>query len=455
MGFREDFVWGAATASYQIEGAAFEDGKGLSVWDNMCRKEGAVFNGHTGKVACNHYHLYKDDVQIMKQIGLKGYRFSLSWPRIMPEGTGRVNPKGIDFYSRLIDELLANGITPYITLFHWDYPYELYCRGGWLNEMSLQWFAEYTQVVMENFSDRVSNWMTLNEPQCFVLLGHQTGIHAPGDKLSNGQILCAMHNSLLAHGRAVQVIRANAKIKPVVGFAPVGVTAMPASDSDEDVEYARSQTFGLDTFGFWSSGLWFDPVFRGEYPKQMQSYFSSENMPRIKDGDMKIISEPVDYCGFNVYRGWTVSKQDAANVKGFVMSQDDSTEIGKTDNETSVTPKVMYWASKFLYERYQKPITITENGMADTEWVSLDGQVHDPQRIDFLARYISSLKKAADEGVDVSGYFIWSLMDNFEWALGYSRRFGIVYVDYASQKRILKDSARWYKRLIETNGEEL
>ncbi|MBC7872247.1 MAG: family 1 glycosylhydrolase, partial [Chitinophagaceae bacterium] len=227
--FPENFVWGAAAASYQIEGAAFEDGRGLSVWDMMCRKENAIWNGHTGDVACDHYHRYKEDVALMQSLGLQGYRLSISWSRVLPEGVGRINEAGLNFYDRLIDELLRANVTPYVTLFHWDFPYALYSRGGWLNPDSPDWFAEYTQIIVDKLSDRVTYWMTLNEPQCFIGLGHRDGIHAPGDKLGWAQVLQAGHHALLAHGKSVQTIRAHAKTPPFVGFAPVGVVSIPAT----------------------------------------------------------------------------------------------------------------------------------------------------------------------------------------------------------------------------------
>ena len=263
MSFPKDFVWGAAAASYQVEGAAHEDGKGLSVWDMMCRQPGKIWASNTGDVACDHYHRFQEDVRLMADIGLKAYRFSISWPRVIPNGTGEVNEKGLAFYDRLVDALLENGVQPWVTLFHWDYPYALFCRGGWLNRESADWFADYAGVIVDRLSDRVSYWMTQNEPQCYIGLGHQTGQHAPGVKLGFAEILLAAHHSLLAHGKAVQVIRARARTTPVIGAAPVGVAKIPATDSPEDIETARACTFAVERKDCWNNTWFADPMILG------------------------------------------------------------------------------------------------------------------------------------------------------------------------------------------------
>lgn len=448
MSFSKDFVWGAATAAYQIEGAAFEDGKGLSVWDTCCKKPGFVKNGDTGNVACDHYHRYKEDVKIMKEIGLKAYRMSISWPRILPDGIGKVNEKGLDYYDNLIDELLKNGITPYITLFHWDYPNELYKKGGWLNPDSSDWFAEYTRVVVERLSDRVTHWITENEPQCYIGLGHLDGSHAPGVKLSKADFLLAAHNSLLAHGKAVQTIRKYSKLPCEIGYAPVGFSFYPETNSKEDIEAARSYTFEHFSDNWFTSSWWMDPVYLGKYPEEGLKYYE-QWLPHMKQDDLKTIFQPIDFSGVNIY--------NASKVR---MNNNGTAEIVKREpgfDQTAfkwpVTPEALYWGPKFFYERYGKPILITENGLSNADWVSIDGKVHDPQRVDFLYRYIRELKKAATDGIDIKGYFTWSLMDNFEWAHGYNERFGLVYVDFNTQKRIIKDSAYWYKKVIQSNGE--
>lgn len=455
MSFPQDFAWGCATASYQIEGAAFEDGKGWSVWDMFCRKPGAVFNGHTGDVACDHYHRYQEDVTIMKEIGLKAYRLSVSWPRIIPDGSGTVNPKGLDFYHRLVDALLAADITPYITLFHWDYPYELYCRGGWLNPQSPEWFADYTKVVIEALSDRVNHWITFNEPHCFVGLGHLHGDHAPGDKLGIAQALRIAHHVLLSHGKAVQTIRAYAKTPAQVGFAPIARISIPASERREDIDAARKDMFSVLDKTFWHNTWWMDPIYTGRYPEDGLALFGAD-LPDIHPDDMNTICQPLDFFGFNNYFAEIVCADKDGRPKRVEFPEGDAhTAFHGRDGYWAVTPASLYWGPKFFWERYHMPMVITENGLSNADWVCLDGKVHDLMRIDFLNRYLLQLKQAVDEGMEVNGYFLWSLMDNFEWAEAYQQRFGIVYVDYATQKRTIKDSGYWYKDVIASNGESL
>ncbi len=449
MGFKEDFVWGAAASSFQIEGAAHEDGKGLSVWDMFCRKEGAIKDGHNGDVACDHYHRYKEDVALMKEIGLQAYRLSISWPRVLPEGTGRINEKGLDFYDRLIDELLAQGIEPFITLFHWDYPYELYKRGGWLNPKSPEWFAEYTRVIVERLSDRVKYWLTINEPQVFVTMGYLNGTHAPGLKLGIEDVLTIGHNVLLAHGRSVQAIREYSRQVSVVSFAPVASQmAYPDTDSEEDIKAAWQVSYRVQNT--WSVSWWIDPILKGYYPEDGLNLFN-KYLPDIRDKDFDIISQPLDFLGFNLYHSHCAK----IGVNGTPEIVKQPTANPRTAFDWDITPENLYWVPRFLYERYQKPLVVTENGMAGLDWVSVDGKVHDSQRIDFLHRHLRNYKRAAGDGIDLWGYFCWSVMDNFEWAQGYNRRFGLVHVDYQTQKRTLKDSAYWYKRIIESNGEIL
>ena len=450
MSFSKDFVWGAAAASYQIEGAAHEDGKGLSVWDVFCKKEGTIWGGQSGDTACDHYNRYKDDVALMKEISLGAYRLSISWPRVIPHGTGAVNQKGVEFYDKLIDELLAAGIVPYVTLFHWDYPDGLYRRGGWLNQDSSDWFAAYVKVVVEKLGDRVKHWITINEPQCFIGLALQDGIHAPGDKLTVAEVLTAGHNALLAHGKAVQAIRAHSKTECRVGLAPVGVVSVPATNRPEDVEAARQATFSVTHKNYWNNTWWTEPVFSGRYPEDGLKLFGSD-APSVADGDMKTICQPLDFFGVNIYIGLPVR----AGKEGQPENVPLPVGYAMTAFRLPVTPDVLYWGPKFFWERYRLPIFITESGMSNVDWVSLDGKVHDPQRIDFLNRHLLELQKAAGDGVDIGGYFQWSILDNFEWAEGYKERFGLVYVDYPTQKRILKDSAYWYKDVIASNGATL
>jgi len=451
LAFPTNFIWGGATASYQVEGAASEDGRGLSVWDEFCRQPGKVWSGHSGDNACDHYHRYPEDVALMKEVGLKGYRLSVSWSRVLPTGRGKVNPKGLEFYDRLIDALLAANITPFITLFHWDYPYDLYCQGGWLNSDSSNWFADYVSVVVKKLSDRVSHWMTLNEPQVFLDLGHHNGTHAPGLKLGMSEVLRATHHALLAHGKGVQAIRAASKTQSQVGYAPVGSVFTPASSEPADTEMAYRVTFSVHSKDNLWNNTWFsDPIFFKEYPADgLDAY--GENVPEIHSEDMDIIGQPLDFYAFNNYQSRKV-RAGAGGGPEFVPLPDGYPVTAFT---WPVTPEGLYWGPKFFWERYKKPIYITENGMANLDWVSLDGQVHDPQRIDFTNRYLLALRKAIQDGVDVKGYFHWSIIDNFEWAEGYKLRFGMIYVDYPTQKRILKDSALWYKEVIASNGVSL
>ena len=450
MGFAKDFVWGAATSSYQIEGTGRDFGKGQNIWDVFTKEPGRVYEGHTGDIACDHYHRFREDVAYMKELGLKGYRFSIDWSRVLPEGTGKVNEKGIDFYNALIDELLEQGIEPYITLYHWELPYEIYKRGGWMNPEIVEWFGQYARLVAERFSDRVKYFFTLNEPQCFVGLGFLQGCHAPGVKAPLRDTFEMAHNALKAHGRAVQMLRAYGKQNVQIGYAPTSGMCYPEKETPKDIEAARKALFALpDDLSNWTWNVswWSDPVILGKYPEEgMKKY--EKYLPVITDEDMKLISQPIDFYGQNIYNGRCIRMgtdgrpEEVRRPAGFP----------KTATNWPVTPEALYWGPKFLYERYRKPIYITENGMACHDTVSQDGKVHDPNRIDFLARYLKNLKRAAEE-IDIRGYFQWSLMDNFEWDKGYAERFGIIYVDFETQERIWKYSAYWYRDLIRRNGD--
>lgn len=450
--FPQDFFWGAAAASYQIEGAATQDGKGPGLWDMFCQKEGAVFEGHDGSVACDHYNRYQEDVGLMGDLGLQAYRLSLSWPRVMPQGTGAVNQAGFDFYDRLVDALLAKGVTPWITLFHWDYPVALFQRGGWLNRDSADWFAEYAARVVERLSDRVRHFFTLNEPQVYVGFGHLEGAHAPGIKLPMSQVLLAGHHTLLAHGKAVQAMRAAAKQPLSIGYAPVGMPKLPESESAEDIELARRATFTVEEKNSWNNSWWMDPVYLGQYPEQGREFFGAD-APEPQQGDMEIISTPIDYFGVNIYQGTQVRASDDSALGYEPVPY----PIGgpRTAFNWPITPEALYWGPRFFQERYKKPILITENGLSCRDWVSLDGQVHDPARIDFTTRYLRQLHRAASEGHGVEGYFHWSILDNFEWAAGYRERFGLIHVDYETLKRTPKESYYWYQKVIESHGRTL
>ncbi|WP_342757763.1 GH1 family beta-glucosidase [Kineothrix sedimenti] len=460
MTFPKNFMWGAATAAYQIEGASAEDGRGPSIWDtydhdtryDSLRKKTNILNKENGEIACDHYHRYKEDVALMKKMGLKAYRFSISWSRILPEGRGKVNEQGIAFYNRLIDELLAAGIEPCVTLFHWDFPQALQDIGGWANPALPDIFAEYVRVAVERFSDRVSYWMTLNEPQCHIVIGHIDGECAPKLRVTDRQAFQLIHNLLKAHGKAVKVIREYAKKKPFVGMAPNPSAFYPATDNKEDIAAAGKAAFACKERNFWCSALWLDPVFKGEYPKDVVEVFG-DDFPKemIAPGDMELISQPLDFLGCNFYTGQEIQ----CGSDGEPQRTPHHLGADLTAFKWEVTPRILRYMPEFIYERYRVPIIITENGASMADWVSLDGKVHDPLRIDFLQRYLLELEKAIDAGIPILGYFAWSLLDNYEWSNGYTERFGLIHVDYTTQKRTLKDSALWYKAVIKSCGKAI
>ena len=450
--FRDDFVWGVASSAYQVEGRDPEDGCGRNIWDTFT-EEGRILDGKNAYTACDHMHRYKEDYKLMKLLGIKAYRFSMSWARILPEGTGRVNEKAIAMYRDMILSMKENGIEPYITMYHWEFPQALQDKGGWLNEDVIQWFGEYAKVVAENFSDICEYFITLNEPECFVGLGHLSGVHAPGLKLPYKDVFQIAHNALRAHGQAVINLRKYACRPIKVGYAPTCGMAYPATDSPEDIEAARKTLFGFhQPMDNWTWNVaWFnDPVFLGKYPEEGLKKFA-EYLPEITDEDMKLISQPLDFMGQNIYNGYMM-RQGEDGEPEYV---DREAGAAKTAAGWPVTPECFYYGVKFLYERYHLPLYITENGMSCHDDVSLDGRVHDPNRQNFLDLYISALQRANDDGADVRGYFLWTFLDNFEWDKGYTERFGIVYVDFKTQKRIVKDSAFWYQKIIESNGREL
>lgn len=450
--FRDDFVWGVASSAYQVEGRDAEDGCGKNIWDTFA-EEGRILDGKNAYTACDHMHRYKEDYKLMKLLGIKAYRFSMSWARILPEGTGKVNEKAIAMYRDMILSMKENGIEPYITMYHWEFPQALQDKGGWLNEDVIQWFGEYAKVVAENFSDICEYFITLNEPECFVGLGHLSGVHAPGLKLPYKDVFKIAHNALRAHGQAVINLRKYASRPIKVGYAPTCGMAYPATDSPEDIEAARKTLFGFhQPMDNWTWNVaWFnDPVFLGKYPEEGLKKFA-EYLPEITDEDMKLISQPLDFMGQNIYNGYMM-RQGEDGEPEYV---DREAGAAKTAAGWPVTPECFYYGVKFLYERYHLPLYITENGMSCHDDVSLDGRVHDPNRQNFLDLYISALQRANDDGADVRGYFLWTFLDNFEWDKGYTERFGIVYVDFKTQKRIVKDSAFWYQKIIESNGREL
>lgn len=431
--FPKDFLWGAASASVQLEGGYDADGKGLSIWDIAPKKK--IKNGESCHVACDHYHRYKEDVALMKNLGLKSYRFSVSWPRIMPE-KGKVNEKGIQFYVNLVKELKAAGIEPLCTLFHWDTPVWVQKEGGWKNKKIIQYFTEYTKVVVDALSDKVQWWMTLNEPQCFIMNGYMQGAHAPfrNDYMSLNRLT---RNCMLAHASAVKIIRKNAKIPPKVGIAMASGAFVPVKETKEAVEESRRKTFG-EGIGLLGNAWWMDPIIAGKPVTANRIYHTSRK-------DLKEICQPLDFVGINVYQPFNTAAWGGdpnAVVPGMPQSS-----MGWLVDE-----RVLYWTLRFVYDRYKLPIMVTENGMADNDFECLDGKIHDPQRTDFIYRYLGGVKRALGEGIPVLGYQYWAIMDNFEWVEGYTPRFGLIYVDYGTQKRIIKDSGYEYAHIIETNG---
>ncbi|MBK7450040.1 MAG: beta-glucosidase [Anaerolineales bacterium] len=438
--FPGDFVWGAATASYQIEGGWNEDGRGESIWDRFSHTPGKVLNGDTGDVACDHYHHWEDDLKMIKALGLKAYRFSVAWPRVLPSGSGAISETGLDFYSRLVDGLLKLDIEPYVTLYHWDLPQKLQDAGGWSARETVDAFVEYADLVSRALGDRVKNWITLNEPWVSAFLGYEIGHHAPGHT-NLTEALAAAHHLLLAHGRAVPVIRNNSR------GSNVGITLnlaphYPASTSVPDRDAA-----------VWGDGYlnrWFlDPLVGRGYPQDMVRHHGTD-MAFLKSGDLETIAAPLDFIGINYYTRNISRSEKIAEAENAPQTEFRGSEITEMDWE--VFPEGLYKILGRLYFDYDfHAIHITENGAAFDDQV-VNGEVDDPARLSYIKRHLEQVHRAIEAGIPVKGYFAWSLMDNFEWAFGYSKRFGLVYVDYQTQTRILKSSAKWYRDVIQKNG---
>ncbi|MCP4177735.1 MAG: beta-glucosidase [bacterium] len=440
--FPKDFSWGTATASYQIEGANNIDGRGECTWDRFSSKPGKTINNDNGSMACDHYNRYSEDINLMKNLGLDAYRFSISWPRILPEGKGKINEKGLDFYDKLLDNLLVKGIEPYITLFHWDLPQKLEdIYGGWRSKEVSKYFSEYAKIVVDKFSDRVSNWITINEIKCFTTLAHREGRHAPG-KIEPEQIVNqTIHNALLGHGLAVKRIRANAKIKPNIGIVENLDTTWPVIDTEENIHAAKKAWKDLN------QSILF-PVMKGAYSNEYLELLGND-APHYTEDEMKIISEPCDFIGYNYYTG--VPVRASKNKKGYEILNF-SEDYPKTDMQWPITPKALYYALKFSKEEFNNiPVFITENGMAAADIEEANGEVIDISRVEYIRTHLEMINKAIKEGCDIRGYFVWSLMDNFEWAYGYSKRFGITRVNYSTFERKLKMSGEFYRELIKTN----
>ena len=476
LAFPENFIWGAATAAFQIEGAAAQDGRGDSIWDTFCRVPGAVHGGHTGDVACDHYNRLDEDLGLMSELGLQSYRFSVSWSRVIPDGTGAHNQAGLDFYNRLVDGLLDRGIRPLLTLYHWDLPQALQDRGGWLVRDTAASFAEYAEVVARAVGDRVPTFTTLNEPFCTAFLGHGSGVHAPGIT-DNAAALKAAHHLNLAHGMAVtsmrSVLPSSSQVSVTLNLAQV----YAESEDDADIEAVR-HVDGM------ANRIFLDPILRGSYPQDLiDSTRHLTGWDFVHDGDLETIHAPIDVLGVNFYSPSRVTgtgpagtgAADAAGgkpVTGRWVHEPDRENAGRlsawpgTDRAWSVPQPGPYtdmgWRiepTAFLdlllrvgTDYPQVPLLITENGCAYPDVVGRDGAVHDTRRIEYLDEHLQAVHRAIQAGVDVRGYYVWSLLDNFEWALGYSKRFGIVHVDYDSLERTPKDSAHWYTEVIRQNG---
>lgn len=451
--FPDGFVFGTATASYQIEGAVDEGGREASIWDVFSHTPGKVVNGDTGDVACDHYHRYRDDVRLMKELGIDSYRLSIAWPRIQPYGKGEANEEGFAFYEALLDELEAVGIEPAITLYHWDLPQALEDDGGWTNRETALRFADYAAMVHARLGKRVKRWITLNEPFCSSILGYSEGRHAPGRQEGDGA-LAAAHHLLLGHGLALEKMRAQAEPDEQIGITLNLQPVRPVSDSPEDKEAA-------DRSLLLSNLIFTDPILAGKHPELARKVWGEATDFRwIQDGDLEIIGKPIDFLGVNYYF--------PSNVKAAPYREDDpklrvASDIGAQDVifpgqeitamgwpvEADGFRRLLNW----LKETYPAlpPIYITENGCAQPDVVDSDGKVHDPKRVNYLEGHLAAVRDAISDGVDVQGYYCWSLMDNYEWAEGYAKRFGLVYVDYNSQERIPKDSYTWFKELIQAN----
>ncbi|MEV0783385.1 GH1 family beta-glucosidase [Streptomyces sp. NPDC050423] len=457
--FPTDFVWGAATAAYQVEGAAAEDGRTPSIWDTFSRTPGKVRNGDTGDIAADHYHLYRDDVALMKRLGLKAYRFSISWSRVQPTGRGPAVERGLDFYRKLVDELLEAGIAPVATLYHWDLPQELEDAGGWPQRVTADRFTDYAAIMAGALGDRVATWTTFNEPWCSAFLGYGSGVHAPG-RTEPASALRAAHHLNLAHGRAIEVLRGQ-----LPAAAQTSVTlnlhqVRPLTASAADADAARR----IDAVG---NRIFTGPMLRGEYPEDLiaDTGHLVDWSKLVQDGDLAAISRPVDVLGVNYYTPTLVSTPEAgsgdtrndghgaSDHSPWPGSEHVAFHLAEGKERTamnwSIDPDGLYnLLMDVTRDHPGLPLMVTENGAAFDDYVSPEGRVEDPERIAYLHGHLDAVQRAVADGADVRGYFLWSLMDNFEWAYGYSKRFGTVYVDYASQRRIPKASAHWYADVI-------
>lgn len=441
--FPSGFLWGCATSAYQIEGSPLADGAGPSIWHRFVRTPGRVHGGHTGDIACDHYRRHADDVALMRELGLNAYRFSIAWSRVLPEGTGKINPAGLDFYERLVDGLLENGIEPMATLYHWDLPAALHDRGGWLNGDSASWFADYASAVFARLDGRVKRWVTLNEPWVVTDGGYLHGVLAPGHR-SPFEAVIASHHLLRSHGAAVQAYRADGRheIGLVVNLEP----KYPASDSAAD----RAATARADAY---MNRQYLDPVYLGRYPPELREIFG-EAWRDWPDEDFALIGQPIDFLGVNYYTR-SVTRADASSWPlGAAAVQQNATY---TETDWEVFPQGLTDVLEWVRDRYgNPPVYVTENGAAFYDPPKVEGpELADPLRVDYLRRHLRAIHAAIAAGCDIRGYMAWSLLDNLEWAHGFSKRFGIVHVDFQTQQRTRKASAQFYSRVIASNGRSL
>jgi beta-glucosidase len=437
--FPPGFIWGVATSAYQIEGAWNEDGKGLSIWDTFCRRPGKIKTGESGDVAADHYHRWAQDIRIMATLGLKAYRFSIAWTRILPQGTGAINPAGLDFYDRLVDALLAAGIEPIATLFHYDLPQALQDHGGWAWRETATYFGEYARAVAERLGDRVTYWITHNEPLIVALNGHLSGEHAPGQH-NPIAALRACHHLMLSHGYAIEALRASAGRPSKIGIALNLSPIHPASDSDAD----RRAAARIDSI---TNRLFLDPLFRGRYPDPAQTWFNWLSI--IRPGDMQCIAAPLDFIGVNYYSRTVI--QNAWYIP-VIQARQIQPRGGEYSQMWEIYPPGIYELLARIWADYKPAeIIVTENGIPVPDHLD-SGRVRDERRIHYLRDHIAQVHCAIQDGIPVHGYLVWSLLDNFEWQLGYQMRFGLVHVDFQTQARTIKDSGQWFAQVIQENG---
>jgi len=442
--FPPGFLWGTATASYQVEGAVAEDGRLPSVWDTFARTPGKTVGGATGDVADDHYHRYKDDVQLMKALGARVYRFSIAWPRVFPQGAGQPNPKGLDFYNRLVDELLANGIQPFATLYHWDLPQALQDRvGGWESRETSEAFAAYAGHVAARLTDRVKHIFTINEFGAFVELGYNNGVHAPGLKLPPARFNQTRHHAVLGHGLAVQAIRAAAKPGTKIGLAENMTICAPVIETPAHIEAARCATRELNA-------QYLTVIQEGQYTDAYLARTGAD-APKFSPADLKAIGSPLDFLGINIYT--TLYARADGSPQGYAVVPHPPSFPHMASPWLFIAPEANYWGPRHAADLWKvREIYITENGCSSSDIPAADGRVYDTDRVMYLRNYLSQLQRATSDGVPVKGYFLWSLMDNFEWADGYTNRFGLHYVDYATQTRTPKLSAAFYREVIARNA---